>query len=151
MELLHKNFQDNPYLEICASVLVLAAELGDKTVQDEVCEALAKQHVIQDSTTPAVNVRFAQILQRTLRSKDPLEPDLKAMAKVVEDTPLRQRPNVCYILGRLLELRGNPQMANDYYRQALTTRQGGLYSCTLAGHTLQEKPEVDSGKPSPPQ
>lgn len=129
---------------ICVRALLLAVELEDQASQDEMSEKMKEFFEPAECDCGELDARAARLIGATLRSEDPQDPDLEAMAGIMRDYgefwkrrySLRVRTNFGYIFGRILELDGQPEKAKEYFRQVVDIKYVDMNSCAIAAHAL---------------
>jgi hypothetical protein len=124
----------SPLLAGCA-LMVLADEQGDAAQRDAILADLCARHRAKAPRMFDVLEMFRDPFARGDRAL----PDLKALARAVEDVKLNARGNTEFYVGWLLRKRGAGQDAETYLKRCIETATTNDWLKRIAGAALQPR------------
>jgi len=118
---------------------VLAGELKQAEVQENTVaqiRALLEEEAESLSNPDVALTENAAFICDLLEGKDITEPAVADMLKQIDATSEDTRRNYSYLIGRVLELRGDGESADQFYRLTMGQAPFNKYCHNLAGHRL---------------
>jgi tetratricopeptide (TPR) repeat protein len=135
MESMRKAYAStSPLLAGCA-LMVLADERGDAAQRNAILDDLCAKHRAKAPRVFDVLEMFRNPFARSDRAL----PELKALARAVEDVKPNARGNTEFYVGWLLRNRGAHQDAEAYLKRCIETGSTNVWLKRIAGAALQPK------------
>jgi tetratricopeptide (TPR) repeat protein len=130
---------NNPYSGL--QIAILADQLGDSETRDATLQTIAEKghEYLYQGQPLKEHLALAKLFQQCLAKGPRAWLDLKAADDLVNQAQGADKTNLCYFIGRFLELHGHADWAEKYLQRAAVSSHTFKWNHTLARDLLRSR------------